>query len=163
MSIPTIGQDPWGEDLNAVLVDLQGWFSMLSNDVAHLGERVQAIEDRAELVYVSSSWQFSNNPPPATGNEVRLDNTNLSLATVVDIRLQDTTSADRSLWIRALDVGSKLRITDWDDASASHQYDVTGPATIGATNGQIPVAWSTGNGVIPNAKINVGLLVALLS
>ena len=112
----------------------------------------------------STSYRFDPGAPPATGTppgQLRLDNVNASLATLIDLRLLDSDGADRSLWLRVLDAGCKIRITDWNDASIHHSYDVTGPATLDATNASIPVAWTTGLGTIPAGTINVGFLTAL--
>jgi hypothetical protein len=137
--LPVIGATDWGDDLNNYLT----WLA-----------------NRPEYLYNSAPWQFSNLAPPSTGSQVRFDNANLSLATLADIRLIDSDGADRSPWIRALGTaGSMLYVTDWDSASTTHRFNVTGTPTIGATNAQVPVSWVSGTGVIPNAKINVGFLV----
>ena len=57
--------------------------------------------------------------------------------------------------------GSQIRISDWDDATVLHLYRVTGPATIGPSDVTVPIEWISGNGTIPNAKANVGFLVAI--
>ena len=108
---------------------------------------------------MSTPYQFSNQAPPATGNQLRLNNSNPSLATVIDLRVLDSDGADRSQWIKLLNVRSMVRINDWDNATIIHRFNVTAPTTSDGVNAQIPVAWTTGVGVIPNAKINVGFIL----
>lgn len=153
-TMPTPGQDPWGEDLNAYLTGLE-------SRVTTLESRVTALEAKPEYLFNSTSWQFSNAAPPATGNQVRLNNTAGNLATLIDIRNIDNDGADRSSWFALLDVGSFVRIQDWNVSANYYRYHVTGPTTIGATNTTIPVTWDKGGGVVPNAKCNIGFIVAV--
>jgi hypothetical protein len=174
---PVAGQDPWDADLNATLdylnEQINNFAAMIGPIQVHLGQldtsvndlqtRVGALESRPEYLYNSAPWQFSNAAPPATGSQLRLDNTNPSLATLIDMRLIDSDGADRTPWIRASGTaGSRLQLTDWDNAANTHRFLVTGTPTIGATNAEVPVSWVSGTGVIPNAKINVGFLVVLM-
>jgi hypothetical protein len=142
---PAIGQDPWGADLNTYLAGLES--------------RIVALEAAPQWVFNSAPWQFSNATPPATGSQLRLNNPNPSLATVIDVRKIDSDGADRMPWFQVLANGSIIRIADWNNASVYHRYSVTGASVFDATNAQIPVVWVTGLGVIPNAKINVGFVV----
>ena len=144
---PVLGQDPWGDDLNAYL--------------AWLDARVAAVETRPDYAYNSYSWQYSNSAPPPTGSQVRFDNVDLSLATFMVARLVDNDGGDRTAVFRQLDVGSRIRINDWDDADVVHRFHVTGPAVVDATDATIPVIWISGAGTIPNAKVNVAFLVPL--
>jgi hypothetical protein len=171
--LPQIGAEDWGPDLNncltwlnqqmagnsASIEALQDEVETLQGQVSTLQARVTALESRPEYVYNSTAYQFSNAAPPATGNQLRLNNVNATLATMIDMRLIDSDGADRSQWIKLLNIGSRLRINDWNNAAIFHRYNVTGPATLDATNAQVPVTWVDGAGVIPNAKINVGFFV----
>jgi hypothetical protein len=147
--LPVAGQEPWDAALNAYLAALE--------------DRIDALEARPQYIFNSYAWQFNNGPPPAVstgGNsQVRLNNANPTLATLIDIRLVDSDGADRTPIFQQLGVGSNVRINDWD--ANIHRFAVTGPATMNVTNAQIPVSWVSGNGVIPNAKANVAFLIAL--
>lgn len=149
---PEPGQTLWGDDLNTYLLSLEA--RIASNEA-----RMTALEAKPEHIYSSAPWQFSNAAPPSTGNQVRLNNTNPSLATVIDIRRLDSDGADRSAAFQLVDVGAVIRISDWNDSTAYHQFRPTGQATFTADNAQIPVTWETGVGTIPNAKANVGFLL----
>lgn len=152
---PVIGLDPWGDDLNA-------YFAWLENRINAMDVRINALEAKPEHVYNSFAWTFSNLAPPATGSQVRLDNVDLSLATLIDIRLLDSDSADRTPIFQQVKSGDQIRINDWNNAASIHRFTVTGAATMNATNASIPVTWLSGSGVIPNAKANVAFLVALI-
>lgn len=145
---PTLGQDPWGQDLNTYL--------------ATLDQRIDALEARPEYVYNSYAWQYSNLAPPPTGNQVRFDNANLALAHQVVFRLLDSDGADRTTIFQQLGVGSKIRINDWNNAANIHRFNVLGPAVFGASDVAIPVVWVSGSGTIPNAKANVAFIVTLV-
>ena len=144
---PVIGADPWGDDLN--------------NYLATLESRIIDLESKSEHIYNSFSWQFSNAAPPATGSQLRLNNVNATQATLIDLRKIDNDGADRSAWLNLLTFGAVIRIHDWDNATVFHRFTVTGDPTFDATNAQIPVVWDTGNGVLPNAKVSVAMLVTL--
>jgi len=172
---PVIGQDPWGDDLNAYLAQLQtmvdsllinqgsmgGELQLLQTQIDGLNTRVANLEARPEYIVNSYSWQYSNAAPPPTGSQVRFDNADLSLATQAIFRLIDNDGADRTAVFQQLAAGSMLRINDWNDAANIHRFNVTGPASIAATDVTIPVAWISGAGTIPNAKANVAFIVAL--
>lgn len=149
--LPVSGQEPWDDLLNDYLTALDS--------------RLTALEAKPQYIYNSYAWQFNNGPPPALstggGSQVRLNNINAPLATLIDIRLIDSDGADRKPIIQQVGAGSSIRINDWDDAANIHRFSVTGTPTLNATNAQIPVVWLTGSGVIPNAKANVAFLVAL--
>lgn len=174
---PPAGTEPWDADLNATIdwlhrhvTTLEGTVATqtaaitnLQTSVATLQNRVTALEAKPDYVVNSSSWQFSNAAPPATGNQVRLNNTQASLATQADFRNIDNDGADRSAWFQYLSAGSIIRIQDWNVSATYYRYTVTGPAIIGATNTQVPIAWDKGNGTVPNAKCNVGFIIAVTS
>ena len=148
---PEPGTEDWGDDLNTYLEYLEG--------------RIATLEAKPQYVYNSYAWLYNNGVPPATGsgvnNQVRLDNVDLTQATLIDIRKIDADGADRTPVFQQLTAGSIIRINDWDNAASLHRFDVTGAPMMDATNVQIPVAWESGGGVIPNAKVNVAFLIAL--
>ena len=145
---PVVGQVPWGEDLNGYLASLEA--------------RVAAVEAKPEYVFNSAAWQFSNLTPPATGSQLRLNNPQAALATVIDVRRIDSDGADRTPWFQMISADAHIRFQDWDNSAVFYRYTATGPATFDSTNVQIPVTWESGSGVVPNAKINVGLIVILV-
>ena len=143
------------------LGDVETQAGVNANNINNNGDRITALENRPQWVYNSYAWQYSNQAPPPTGNQVRFDNADLSLATVAIFRLLDSDSADRTPIFQQLTVGSMIRINDWDDATKIHRFAVVGPANIAASDVTVPIYWTSGNGVIPNAKANVAFLVAL--
>lgn len=145
---PVLGQDPWGEDLNAYL--------------ASLDARLRTVETKPDFIFNSYSWQYSASAPPPTGNQVRFDKSNLPTATTAVFRLTDNDGADRTNVFQQLRSGCQLRINDWNNASNIHRFSITGPAVVGASDAAIPVTWISGSGTIPNAKANVAFLVLLL-
>jgi hypothetical protein len=146
-----VSADIWGDHLNAYLVSLE--------------ERIEELEARPDYVYNSYAWKFSNAAPPAGAGELRFNNANPALATLIDLRKLDVDGADRTPVLQIITIGAKVRISDWDNAAIIHRFDVTGPSVIGTTNAQIPVVWVSGSGTLPTtgqAKINVAFLVALV-
>lgn len=148
---PSVGQEPWGAELNAYL--------------ASLDARLGVVEAKPTYIFNSYAWQYSNAapPPPTTGNsQVRFNNANLTLATTAVFRLTDSDGADRKSLFQTLTTGSQFRINDWDNSTVFHRFNVTGTTTLTATDATIPVTWVSGTGTIPNAKANVAFLVVLL-
>ena len=166
---PEPGQPLWGDDLNTYLLSLEARIAANETTVSEVtqltGEldgRVTAVENTPEYFFNSYPWQYSNQEPPPTGNQVRFDNADLSQATQAVFRLLDSDGADRTQVFRMLDVGSQFRISDWDDVAKLHRFNVTGPSNIGASDVTVPVEWVSGSGAIPNAKVNVAFVVALV-
>jgi hypothetical protein len=158
---PEPGQKLWGDDLNAYLLSLEA--RIASNE-----ERMAALEDRPEYIYSSAPWTFKKDLPPATGSgnqsQVRLDNLDPTLVTMIDFRRIDSDGADRTPWFQALSNRAIIRISDWDVSTVSHQFKVLGSADFpDATNAHVPVTWDQGEGDLPNAKVNVGFVVVLTS
>jgi len=148
---PAVGQDPWGDDLNTYLASLE--------------TRIEALEIAPEYVFNSYLWKFAAGNPPAGAGELRLNNADPSLATLIDLRKIDGDGGDRTPVFQHLTPGDRVSVSDWDDAAIIHRYTVTTAPTIGATNVTIPVTWFSGVGVLPTsgaAKINVGFLVSLI-
>lgn len=158
---PAEGTVDWGDDLNLYLTGLQNRIAALETQLDTVESRVDDIEDRPEYVYNSYAWQFSNAAPPATGNQIRFDSADLTLATVIDIRKIDSDGGDRTPVLQKLDEGAKVSVSDWDNAALGHTFLVSGVPTMDATNAQIPVTWQSGSGTIPNAKVNVAFLITL--
>jgi hypothetical protein len=161
---PAVGQDPWGDHLNSYLMQLEERIVASEESIvalAALEARIVALEAQKEYVYNSFAWQFSSSPPPATGNQLRLNNPSPLLATVLDFRRIDSDGADRTPIFQQLGVGDTIRITDWNDASQLYRYKVTGSASFSVDNVTVPVSWFDGAGVVPNAKVNVGFLAAI--
>ena len=175
---PQPGATLWGDDLNAYLLSLEARiasnetrFDAQTDQIADLQQRttdleqqVVELEARPEYVYESHPWQYSKAAPPPTGSQVRFDNTDLSLATVAVFRLIDSDGADRTQIFRNLNVGSQIRISDWDNVDHLHRFHVTAAPTVDITDATVPVTWISGSGTIPStgsAKANVAFLVAL--
>ena len=156
---PTIGQEDWGDDLNAYLIDLE---TRIADNVA----RIEALEARPEYVYNSYAWTYNNGAPPATAGQVRFDTADPATATVMDFRKIDVDGADRTPVFQRLSPGAVIQVSDWDDASILHRLDVSGSITMDDTNVQVPVTWVSGSGTLPSggqsAKVNVAFLVTLI-
>jgi hypothetical protein len=180
-SLPQVGALNWGPEVNACLTwlyeqmannalainglvqevsDMQGAIGLQAGQIESLQAQVTTMAAKPEYIYNSFAWMYSNASPPPTGNQVRFDNANLSLATTATFRLIDVDGADRTNVFQRLSQGSKMRINDWDNAALEHHFSVTGPAIIGGTDATIPLIWTEGNGVLPNAKANVAFLLA---
>lgn len=177
--LPVIGAEDWGPDLNDCLSWLyeqvvgnaasillnRDQIEALEAQVSALQARVVTLENKPEYVFNSYPWKFSASAPPAGAGELRFNNVNPSLATLIDVRKIDSDGADRTLVFQQLSPGDRIRVADWDDANIAHRFDVTAVPTIGATNAQIPVTWTSGGGNLPTsgaAKINVGFLVSII-
>jgi hypothetical protein len=174
--LPQPGQEPWGEDLNACVVWLYEY--VVNNDAriatneerlaadevryAELEERIVALEAQKEHVFNSYPWQFSNQAPPATGNQIRLDNTDPMQATFAEFRKIDSDGADRTWIFHQLTPGDTFRISDWDNASVFYRFAVNGPPMVGPDSITVPVTSIGGAGVVPNAKVNVGFLISII-
>ena len=154
-----IGQEAWGDDLNSYLMWIDARLDVMDSALVALTDRVTTLESQPEHVYNSYSWQFSNSAPPPTGNQVRADNTNLALATMLEFRKLDNDGNDRSGVLGALTQGCRIRLSDWDNAAANYRYEVSGAPTVTTDTVQIPVTWLDGSGTIPNAKAEVEILM----
>ena len=121
--------------------------------------RLTTLETAPEYVYNSTPWMFSNAMPPATGNQIKLNNTNPSLATLIDVRKIDADGADRSPWFQMVAPGAIIQISDWDDSTTYHRF--RRPAQRRSVLPTSRSRWpgSSGLGTIPNAKANIGFLV----
>jgi len=138
---------------------LQGEVTTLQGQVFTLQGQVATLEAKPEAVYSSYSWQFSNAAPPPTGNQVRMNNTNPALATMIEFRKIDNDGSDRTKVFQSMTAGCHIRISDWDDSKVFHSYEVAGVPTVLTDSVQVSVIWREGNGLIPNAKALVEVLV----
>ena len=152
---PEPGEDNWGEEMNAYLANLE-------ERIAANVERIVALEEKPEYIYNSYPWTYNSGAPPATNGQVRFDDSDPQLVTVLDFRQEDGDGADRSQVFRLLAPGSVIRINDWNDAGALHRFNVSGPSMLDATNVQVPVTWESGAGTLPTGKVNVAFLVTLI-
>ena len=159
VSLNTMGQRV--SALEAEVADLTDQVVSQTSQISDLASRLDALENQPEHIYNSYAWQYSNQSPPPTGNQVRFDNADLSQATVMVMRLIDSDGADRTPIFQQLSVGDHIRINDWDNAATIHRFNVTATPTLDASDVTIPVAWVSGSGTIPNAKANVAFLLTL--
>lgn len=145
--LPVIGQDPWGNDLNTYLAGLE--------------YRVHELETHP-YVFTTAPYQYSNSLPPATGNQVRFDNSDLKLATTVNFRRIDVDGADQVAVFQQLDPGSMLRLSDWNDAAIWQRFRTTTVVDIGEDDATLGVAWETGaDAPLVNGKTLVMFLTKL--
>lgn len=161
---PEVGQENWGEDLNAYLNATEA--RTLVNDariealearILSLETRVDDLEEETEVIFHSAPWQFSNSAPPATGNQLRFDNTDPALAAMIDFRNIDTNGADQTGFFQIMAPGAIIRVQDYNEAGVFHRFRVTGSPTYTTDNTNFPVVWEDGAGTLPNAKVSVGL------
>lgn len=147
---PQPGTEDWGDDLNAYL--------------AHLEGRIIALESKPDYVYSSFAWTYSTgSPPPAINGQVRCDATDLTTVTMIEFRKIDGDGADRTNMFRQMRAGSKVRLSDWDTASISHRWNITGDPVFNTDTVQLPVSWETGSGALSNnSKLNVAFLTELV-
>ena len=134
--------------------------------LAELDLRIDALETKTEYEYVYEQTAYTYNagaPPATTNGQVRFNNTNLALATAMNIKRIDSDGFDRSQWLQMLDNRAKMRIQEWDLATVYHRFNVTGPAVFDVNNAQVPIVWYEGNGTLPAQKAVVSNLVALPS
>ena len=110
---PDIGEENWGDELNAYLASLED------------ADRRSLEAAQPEYIYNSYAWQFSSAAPPATGSQLRLNNVDPTLATLIDVRKIDSDGADRTPVFQQLDHGlDGSAINDWDNAAILHRYNV---------------------------------------
>jgi len=142
--------------LNALEVQVSGNTDTLNS----LGARVSAVEDRPDYVFVNPTYMFSTIAGAATGSQIRINNADPKLATMMDVRRLDADGADRSYGLSLLTTKSQIRLNDFNNSAISYRYRVTGPPTqVGADNWNIPVAWIASAGTLSSTKINVGLFI----
>lgn len=136
--------------------------TVLEGQVSTLMSRVAALEARPDYIFGQATYMFTNLAPPATGNQIRLNNTTPNLVTVLDVRRLDADSADRSQAITMVTPGTLIRLADYDNAANFYRYRATATATkVGADNFTVPVVWHSGAGTIPNSKIAVTMLIVV--
>ena len=133
---PTIGQDPWGEDLNGYLGNVEARVAAVEaanvsqdNAIGNMQGDITAL--KAQKPQVSAVLPYTFNvgvgaPPPASG-EVRFDNADQSAAQHILITNTDLDNRDNSAWF-ALLANGLVRISDWGDATKWHTFRVLSAA-----------------------------------
>jgi uncharacterized coiled-coil protein SlyX len=148
--------------LESKVTSLEGQVTSLADQVTGLTERVVVLEARPEYVFGQAAYQFTNAAPPATGSQIRLNNVNPQLVTMMDVRRLDTDGQDRTVALEMITPGTLIRLQDFNDATKWYRYLVSGYQTMGAAdNFNIPVTWHSGLGTLPNAKISVSMLIVI--
>lgn len=126
--------------------------------VVELSARLDALEETSDLAVVSGAWQFVNTAPPPTGNQIRMNNVDQTLATQIVIRLVDNDGQDRSL-LFSQNI-TTIRIQDWDNSGVFHSYDVVGPAVVvPGVDATLTVTHKKGSGILPSQKVIAAFVI----
>lgn len=131
--------------------------------ISALATRVTAVEARPEYVYGSSPYQFATQMPPATGSQVRMNNANPQLVTMLDFRRIDMDGLDRSQIFEMMTPDTLIRISDWGNSAVWYRFKVTGPkVNQGTDNLNIPVVYHSSAGTLTGTKVNAGILFVVV-
>jgi hypothetical protein len=82
-------------------------------------------------------------PPPNTNN-MRLNNANQTLATVMYLHHTNAQNVDISNALRLLEAGNKLLLQDKTNAAKYQMYEISAAITDFTTYTQVPVTWLSG-------------------
>jgi hypothetical protein len=173
---PEPGQYLWGDDLNTYLLSLESrivaneqrfaaygpLITALEGRVDVLEDRVVALEARPDYIFGQAAYQFAVQMPPATSNQVRMNNANPQLATMLDFRRIDANGVDRTLAMDMVTPETLIRMTDADNGAVWYRFKATGPAVkVGLDNFNVPVEYHSSAGVLGAVEVNVGLLIVV--
>jgi hypothetical protein len=103
------------------------------------------------------AYQFNNGSPPPTGNQIRLNNSDQTLATEVWIRYETSDGVDIRHVLALIDADDIVAIQDKDNAATFRRYQTIGPAVDQPANQavMVPVVHLNGNGTLPNQAVEL--------
>jgi collagen triple helix repeat protein len=103
----------------------------------------------------SFGYTFSAAAPPPGNAEVRLNNVNQTIATVISASHTTSTGADTTNALGIINTSNQIYLQDKDDATSWQLYNVTGPVTNQGSYTDIPVAWKKGGTALTAHANNV--------
>jgi hypothetical protein len=129
MSLPVIGQDPWGDDLNTYLAGLEA--------------RIASLEAAQPLPSMIYNYANSTTPPPATG-EIRSNGPLGQASTLLYLHKTSAGGLDSTVVLSKVDATYKMYVQDTTDSSTRQWYSITAAVVDQGTWWQIPVVWLSG-------------------
>lgn len=108
----------------------------------------------AGSITMQNEFMFESTPTaPPTGSEIRFNNANQALATLVWVKNTSVDGADVTAALGLTQAGSVIYIQDKDDATKYQRYKATGAAVNKGTYTEIPVSWQNGGAALPEQRV----------
>jgi len=110
----------------------------------------------------TANYRFSTttSAPPSSG-QVRVNNVNQTLASIVWLSKTDSDNRDVTLLLALIKAGDAILIQETADSTVMDRYIVSGSIVDYPTYVQIPVTWDKGSGALPNNDaVVVGIIRA---
>jgi hypothetical protein len=139
--LPVIGQEAWGDDLNAYLSALDARIVLL---------------EALSASYARFNFNAQTVAPPASG-QVRVNNATPALATTVWVHNVDSEGTDVSLMLGQVLSGWRIYLQDRDDSSKWVRYNVSGAPVDQGTYMEYPVTVFDSLGTVPYQNVVVGV------
>jgi len=99
-------------------------------------------------------YMFSATPTePPTGSQVRLNNANQTVATLIWVRDTTAPGGDATNFLNLIDTGMKIFIQDKDDSTKWQLYVTTGPSVAKSGYHQVPVTWNSGGTPLAEQRV----------
>jgi hypothetical protein len=96
-------------------------------------------------MFITWPYQFNTNTSePPTSSQIRLNNSDQTLATKLWIMYSNSDGMDVREVIKTFGAEGECVLQDWDDATRIERYNVTGPATDKGNYAELPVEWLSG-------------------
>lgn len=160
-SLPDIGSLDWGADLNAYLT----WLTERAGTPGPEGPPGPPGPPGLPAIGNMSTYLFSFNSsgPPPTGNQVRLDNVDQTLATHAYIRYLTSDGLDLKNLMAQITDTSRLYLQDKDNSASWQAYDILGPGIDYGDHFDFPVAFAGGGDPLPAQGQGSPILLAFTS
>ena len=107
------------------------------------------------LPTLGPGWIWNNQAPPPSSGQVRTNSRDWTGATLLSIDRRSDDGVDASAAIELLKGGDELRFEHQSDSSRWARYDVLAQGTRTVDHYQIPVAYHTGGGTLPNSGTRI--------
>lgn len=135
MSLPAIGQDPWGTDLNTYLAGLEA--------------RIADLEDNRTFPPLLYNYSNSTSAPPAS-QQVRTDSSFASQATTRFYFSKTSLTGRQVTLIGDVDTTFSLYVEDADNATTRQWFKVVALPIDHGTWWEVLVTWFAGVASAPN-------------
>lgn len=138
--LPTIGQEAWGDELNAFLT----W---ARDKIVYLEEVVSRPD-----FSVSHSYRYLNNitPPPANG-QMRFNNLDQVAATELMLAYLDASDHDLKTILLSLPAGNLIYVQDRNNSAAWQAWTLTAAPIDNTTYVSYSIAHHNGGSLLPVA------------
>lgn len=107
------------------------------------------------MSFFAFDFDFATDSPPPLASEIRLNNADQTLATVIAISKTTNDGLDATAALIKIHSGARIRIQNWDDSSKWQRYVATGAATDQGTYVTAPIAFDAGGAALLAARTSI--------